>query len=51
MIALGRRYFLGPDSNEDESWVQSVGRKFGAHKHVAGHDIGPVDGTHGFTVL
>lgn len=44
MIALGRRYFLGSDSSEDESWVQSVGRKFSAHKHVAGHDIGPVDG-------
>lgn len=43
MILLGRRYFLGPDSAEDEGWVQSLGRKFGAHKHVAGHDIGPVD--------
>lgn len=40
MIALGRTYFLGADSDvDDESWVQSVGRKFGSHKHVAGHEI------------
>ncbi|KAK5094272.1 hypothetical protein LTR70_004164 [Exophiala xenobiotica] len=40
MIALGRTYFLGADGDsDDENWVQSVGRKFGSHKHVAGHEV------------
>lgn len=40
MISLGRTYFLGADGDaDDESWVQSVGRKFGSHKHVAGHEV------------
>ena len=40
MIALGPRYFLGPENEgEDESWVQTVGRKFGVKRHVAGHEI------------
>lgn len=48
MIALGPRYFLGAEDDE-EGWVQSMGRKFGGvtYKHVAGHEV-PVqqgDGT------
>lgn len=40
MIALGRTYFLGTDGEmDDETWAQSVGRRFGSHKHVAGHEI------------
>ena len=40
MIALGRTYFLGADGDsDDESWVQSVTRKFGSHKHIAGHEV------------
>lgn len=42
MIALGPRYFLGPDSeDDDQSWIHTVGRKFGVKKHVAGHEIDP----------
>lgn len=45
MIALGPRYFLGPENEgEDESWVQTVGRKFGVKKHVAGHEVDSVAG-------
>lgn len=45
MIALGPRYFLGPENEgEDESWVQTVGRKFGVKKHVAGHEVDPTNG-------
>lgn len=44
MIAIGRTYFLGPDADcDDESWVQNLGRKFGSHKHVAGHEAGLAD--------
>jgi hypothetical protein len=40
MIALGRTYFLGADGDtDDEGWAQSVGRRFGSHKHVAGHEL------------
>lgn len=43
MIALGRTYFLGTDGDaDDESWMQSVGRRFGSHKHVAGHELDAV---------
>lgn len=43
MIALGRTYFLGTDGDaDDEGWVQSVGRRFGSHKHVAGHEVDAV---------
>lgn len=46
MIAIGRTYFLGPDAEmDDESWIQSVGRKFGSQKHVAGHEVGSADAT------
>lgn len=43
MISLGRTYFLGADGDaDDEGWVQSMGRRFGSHKHVAGHEIDAV---------
>lgn len=41
MIAIGRTYFLGADpEGDDESWMAAMGRKFGSHKHVAGHEVG-----------
>jgi len=39
MIAIGRTYFLGADDSEDDqSWMQSMGGRFRSHKHVAGHE-------------
>lgn len=40
MISLGRTYFLGADGDfDDENWIQNVSRRFGSHKHVAGHEV------------